>query len=66
MQHLLKLKNGPSGLYYKPMVIVNDDSGVITKLETLLTDDATVIIYNRHMYIRQATGCVLLDTTPGH
>ncbi len=38
------------------MTIVNDDSRVITKLETSLTDDARVIIYNRHMFIVQATG----------
>ncbi len=36
-----------SGLYYKPMTIVNDDSRVITKLETSLTDDASVVIYDR-------------------
>ncbi len=45
-----------SGLYYKPMTIVNDDSRVINKLETSLTDDARVIIYNHHMVIAQATG----------
>ncbi len=39
------------GLYYKPMTIVNDDSMVISKLETLLTDDARVIIYGHHMFI---------------
>ncbi len=44
------------GLYYKPMTIVNDDSRVITKLETSLTDDARVVIYDRHMFIVQATG----------
>jgi hypothetical protein len=46
------------GLYYKPMLIVNDDSRVITKLETSLTDDARVVIYDRHMFIVQATGDV--------
>jgi hypothetical protein len=35
------------------MTIVNDDSWVITKLETLLIDDARVVIYNRHMFIVQ-------------
>ena len=38
------------------MTIVNDDSGVINKLETSLTDDARVVIYDRHMFIVQATG----------
>ncbi len=40
-----------SGLYYKSVTIVNDDSRVINKLETPLTDDARVIIYDRHMFI---------------
>ncbi len=44
--------NGP---YYKPMTFVNDDSRVVTKLETSLTDDARVVIYDRHMFIVQAT-----------
>ena len=39
------------------MTIINDDSGVITKLETSLTDDARVAIYDHHhMFIVQATG----------
>ncbi len=38
------------------MMIVNEDSRVITKLGTSLTDDARVIIYDRHMFIVQATG----------
>jgi hypothetical protein len=43
------------GLYYKPIMIVNDDSRIVTKFETSLTDDARVIIYDRHMFIVQAT-----------
>ncbi len=38
------------------MIIVNDNSRVMTKLETSLTDNARVIIYDRHMFIVQATG----------
>jgi hypothetical protein len=38
------------------MMIVNDDSGVINKLEASLTDDDRVIIYDHHMFIVQATG----------
>ncbi len=38
------------------MTIVNDDSSVVNKFETSLTDDARVIIYDRHMFIVQATG----------
>jgi hypothetical protein len=44
-----------SGLYYKPNLIVNDDSRVANKLEASLTDDARVVIYNRHMFIVQPT-----------
>jgi len=38
------------------MTIVNDDSRVITKLETSLTDDARVVIHDHHMFIVHATG----------
>ncbi len=48
-----------SGLYYKPLMIVNDDSRVVNKLEASLTDDARVIIYDCHMFIVQATGYFL-------
>jgi hypothetical protein len=37
------------------MTIVNDDSRVVNKLKVSLTDDATVIIYDRPMFIVQAT-----------
>ncbi len=37
------------------MTVVNEDSRVITKLETSLTDNARVLIYDRHMFIAQAT-----------
>ncbi len=39
------------GLYYKPVMIVNNDSKVVNKLEASLTDDARVVIYDRHMFI---------------
>jgi hypothetical protein len=38
------------------MMIINDDSRVINKLEASLTDDARVIMYDHHMFIVQATG----------
>ncbi len=58
-----------SGLYYKPMTIVSDDSRVVNKLET--SDDARVVIYNRRVFIVQATGCIhntlfSSDLTNGH
>ncbi len=40
-----------SGLYYKHTTIVNYASSIVNKLEGLLTDDATVIIYDRHVFI---------------
>jgi hypothetical protein len=43
------------GLHYQPIKIVNDNSRVVTKLETSLTDNATVVIYDCHMFIAQAT-----------
>ncbi len=51
----MRLLSKPSGLYYKPIMIVNDDSRVINKLETGLTDNARVVIYDHHMFIVQAT-----------
>ncbi len=45
-----------SGLYYKPMTIIIDDSRVINKIETSLNDDARVVIYDCHMFIVYATG----------
>jgi len=48
-------KHNTCGLYYKPMMILNDDSKVINKLEASLTVDARVIIYDHHMFIVQAT-----------
>ncbi len=44
-----------SGLYYKHITIVNDDSSIVNKYEASLTDDARVIIYDHHMFIVQAT-----------
>jgi len=33
-------------MYYKPITVVNDNSSVVNKHETSLTDDARVIIYD--------------------
>ncbi len=40
-------------------MIVNDDSRVINKLEASLNDDASVIIYDCHMFIVQAIGLII-------
>ncbi len=39
------------GLYYKHIMIVNDDCSIVNKFEPSLTDDARVVIYDRHMFI---------------
>ncbi len=44
-----------SGLYFKPVTIVNNDSRVVNKLEASLIDDARVVTYDRHTFIVQAT-----------
>jgi hypothetical protein len=43
------------GLYYKPMMIINDNYRVLNKLETSINDNARVVFYDRHMFILQAT-----------
>jgi hypothetical protein len=43
------------GLYYKHVTIVNYASSSVNKLKASLNDDARVIIYDRHMFIVQAT-----------
>jgi hypothetical protein len=37
------------------MTIANDDPSVVNKLGASLTDNARVFIYDRHMFIVQAT-----------
>jgi hypothetical protein len=41
------------------MTIINDQSRVVNKLKTSLSDDARVIIYDRHMFIVKATDLAL-------
>jgi hypothetical protein len=41
------------------MTIVNDDSSVIIKWSFKLIDAARGIIYDRHMFIVQATGIII-------
>jgi hypothetical protein len=38
------------------MAIVNDDARIVNKIDASLTDDARFVIYDRHMFIVQATG----------
>ncbi len=45
------------------MMIVNDDSSVVSKLEASLTDDVRVVIYDRDMFIVEATGLKLKESS---
>ncbi len=44
------------GLYYKHVTIVNYASSGVNKLRASLNDDTRVVIYDRHMFMVQATG----------
>ncbi len=44
------------GLYYKHLIITNDDSSTINKLRASVTGNARVVIYDCHMFIVQSTG----------
>jgi len=44
-----------SGLYYKHMMIVYDASSIVIKWSSRLIDTARGVIYDRHMFIVQAT-----------
>jgi hypothetical protein len=50
--YIIQLTNG---LYYKHVTIVNYATSSINKLRASLNDDARVVIYDRHMFIAQAT-----------
>ncbi len=54
-----KLQNISSGLYYKHETIVNYTSSGVNNLKASLNDDTRVVIYDRHMFIVQATGLML-------
>jgi len=43
------------GLYYKHITVVNYNSSVVNKCVASLSDDARVVIYDRHVFVVQAT-----------
>ncbi len=47
-----------SGINYKHVMIINYASRGVNKLRASLNDDARVIIYDRYMFIVQATAVV--------
>jgi hypothetical protein len=51
-----RVKNLVCGRYNEHITTVYDDFSVTNKFEDSLTDDARVVIYDRHMFIIQATG----------
>jgi hypothetical protein len=58
--HLFKVT---SGLYYKHVMIVNDDSIVISDWSFKLIDNPRVVIHNLHRFIIQATDVsVIVDS----
>ncbi len=53
------IEQATGALHYKDITIVNDDSSVVNKFRASLIDAARVIIYDRRMFIVQATGLML-------
>ena len=49
------------GLFYKDITITHDDSSNVNKFGASLTDAARVIMYDRHMFIVQATALMKRD-----
>jgi hypothetical protein len=47
------------GLYYKHITMVNDNSSIVNECQVSLTDDTRVVIYDRNVFIIQATGLSL-------
>jgi len=43
------------GLYSKHITVVNYNSSVVNKCVASLSDDARVVIYDRHVFVVQAT-----------
>ncbi len=49
--------NAVCDLYYKHLMIIYDDSSVVSKRSSKLIDDAGVVIYDSNMFIIQAIDC---------
>ncbi len=66
-QHIMVTSAGQniSGLYYKHVTIVNYTSSDVNKPRASLNDDTRVIIYDRHMFIVQATELVMVLSIEG-
>ncbi len=55
IQSTSRPKSITSGLYNKDITIVNDVYSIVSKFGALLIDAARFVIYDRHMFIVQAT-----------
>jgi hypothetical protein len=49
------------GLYYKHVTMVNYASSSVNKLKASLIDDTSIVIYDHHMFIVQATAVCKLS-----
>ncbi len=49
------IKHHCCDLYYKHVMIVNDDSSILSKWSFKLNDDPRAVIYDCHKFIIQAT-----------
>ncbi len=54
-QNLTGTHAATCSLYYKHIMIINDDSSLINKWSSKLTDNAIVVIYDRNKFITQST-----------
>jgi hypothetical protein len=50
-----------SGLYYKHITIVNYDYSIISKWSSKHIDDVRVVIYDRNMFLIQATDGAIMS-----
>ncbi len=50
------------GLYYKHVMIVNEDSRIVNKFGASPTGNTRVVIYNGHVFIVQATGLTFVGS----
>ncbi len=60
---VIKALSPSSGLYYKHIMIVYDNSSIVNKFEASLTDEAWVIIYDHHMYYRPQMAVPVISTS---
>jgi hypothetical protein len=55
LQPSLMFGGKTSGLYYKHITIVNVDSNIVNMWQVSLNDNTIFVIYDRNMFIMQAT-----------